>query len=321
MTTILSVKQLRKTFTKADGSTFTAVNNISFDVHRGEIFSFLGPNGAGKSTTINMITTQLTPTAGEILINGQAIQADPIQARRQIGVVAQYNNLDRGLTAYENLLYHGLYFGMTPTAAAQRATELLTAFGLSNWRDEHVASFSGGMVQRLKIARAMMHKPALLILDEPTTGLDPAYRDVLWEQVLRLRNENHTTVFLTTHYMAEPERFSDRIAIYHHGQIQALGTLEELKNLVPAQHRITATLATLPEAFVNQLQTDSQIKSVTRAGQQGLILYVQQQTDFLTRFLKLVAQAHLKLQSIQLNTTSLDDIFVYLTQKEGTHVN
>ncbi|MBN9303341.1 ABC transporter ATP-binding protein, partial [Dysgonomonas mossii] len=168
--TILEVKNLKKVYIKKNGDPHIAVNEISFELMKGEIVSFLGPNGAGKSTTINMITAQLTPTSGEILFQGQSLKDNPIFAKSKVGVVAQHNNLDRGLTARENLIYHGQYFGMSQAEAANRADELLESFGLTDWKNDYVKSFSGGMAQRLKIARAIMHQPEILFLDEPTTG-------------------------------------------------------------------------------------------------------------------------------------------------------
>ena len=231
---ILRVKNLRKSFREKNGHLVEAVKGISFQVERGEIFGFLGPNGAGKSTTIAMLTTGLAADGGEIFLNGKSVREDPVRTRAKIGVVAQHNNLDRSLTARENLLFHGRYFGMERKEASNRADELLKEFGFWERRDDRVSSFSGGMSQRLKIARAIMHRPEILFLDEPTTGLDPNYREILWEQMLALNREG-TTIFLTTHYMEEPEKFCRHIAIVNHGTIEAFGTSAELKALVPKE--------------------------------------------------------------------------------------
>lgn len=230
---ILDVKGLKKSFREKNGSVVHAVRGISFQVERGEIFGFLGPNGAGKSTTISMLTTQLAADGGEILLDGKSVLDDPVAARAKIGVVAQHNNLDRSLTARENLLFHARYFGMDRHTARERADELLKKFGLWERRNDAVGSFSGGMAQRLKIARAMMHKPDILFLDEPTTGLDPNYREILWHEMLALNKEG-TTIFLTTHYMEEPERFCHNIAIVNQGEIKAFGTSQQLKAMIPA---------------------------------------------------------------------------------------
>ena len=185
---ILRVENLHKVFPISKERQVKAVRDISFEVQRGEIFGFLGPNGAGKSTTISMVTPQLEPTSGKILVDEQSILEDPALARRKIGVVAQHNNLDRGLTARENLIYHAKYFGIDDKTANKRADEYLDKFGLTERQNDYVRSYSGGMAQRLKIARAIMHNPDILFLDEPTTGLDPSYRSILLEQMLALNN-------------------------------------------------------------------------------------------------------------------------------------
>ncbi|MGX7013112.1 ABC transporter ATP-binding protein [Vagococcus silagei] len=313
MSKILEVKNLVKKFVKANGDIHTAVNDISFYLEEGEIFSFLGPNGAGKSTTINMITTQLSITSGEILIDGESIVNNPIAARQKIGVVAQHNNLDRGLSAFENLVYHGKYFGMTQSAAESKAHELLRDFGLADWKDDYVKSFSGGMAQRLKIARAIMHEPKLLFLDEPTTGLDPAYRKILWQHVLRLNKENNTTVFLTTHYMEEPERFSDRIAVYNTGEIKAIGTLAELRKLVPSESIIYVTLDKIPLGLEFRLSKFQTIKNVVKKDEKTLTVYPHDSKKALNEILSYLDDSQLKLENIQLSHTTLDDIFIHLT--------
>lgn len=316
MDTILEVKNLTKVFQKKDGSTHTAVNGISFSLKKGEIFSFLGPNGAGKSTTINMLTTQLSPTKGEAYFQGKSILDNPIFARSQLGVVAQHNNLDRGLTARENLIYHGIYFGMNKESAVNRADELLEDFGLTNWKNEYVKSFSGGMAQRLKIARAIMHKPQILFLDEPTTGLDPAYREVLWEHVIRLRDENQTTVFLTTHYMEEPERFSDRVAIYSKGEIKAIGTIEELRNLVPSEVIVTMQLEHVGDTVIKDISALEAVKEVSQKDEKSIVVYANDKKNILNQLIALVEEKKFALENINLSATSLDDIFIYLTKED-----
>lgn len=314
MKPILEVNNLTKIFMKNDGSQHVAVDHISFSVNEGEVFSFLGPNGAGKSTSINMMTTQMDPTESEIKIDGLDVSQSPAEVRSKIGVVAQHNNLDRGLTAYENLVYHGQYFGMSLTEAKERGQELLKEFGLWDWRDEYVAGFSGGMAQRLKIARAIMHRPKILFLDEPTTGLDPHYRDVLWEHVLKLNKENHTTIFLTTHYMEEPERFSDRVAIYNKGKIKAIGTIDELREQTPGEQAIYMT-ADFTKKQVEQLIHLDGVLKIHQTDEKSLVIYTQNHSA-LNHILNFVNQEGMNLTDIQLKQTSLDDIFIYFTTKE-----
>lgn len=194
---ILEVQDLRKTYRTKNGST-EAVRGISFSVPRGEVYGFLGPNGAGKSTTISMLTTQLAPASGDILLDGHSVTKDPVHARGEIGVVAQHNNLDRGLTARENLIFHARYFGMSRRDANQKADEYLENFGLADRQNDYVRSYSGDMAQRLKIARAMMHTPKILFLDEPTTSLGPNYREILWREMLALNKEAGTTTVSVT---------------------------------------------------------------------------------------------------------------------------
>lgn len=314
--TILEVKNLKKVYIKKNGDPHIAVNEISFELMKGEIFSFLGPNGAGKSTTINMLTAQLTPTSGEILFQGQSLKDNPIFAKSKVGVVAQHNNLDRGLTARENLIYHGQYFGMSQAEAANRADELLESFGLTDWKNDYVKSFSGGMAQRLKIARAIMHQPEILFLDEPTTGLDPAYREVLWQQVLRLNKEFNTTVFLTTHYMEEPERFSDKVAIYNKGEIKAIGTVQELRELVPSQTIISITLDYVTDEIVDEVKKLPDVISLSVKDEKNFIVYAENSKTVLNELLVWIENKHLSLESINLSATTLDDIFIYLTTND-----
>ncbi|QIK70596.1 ATP-binding cassette domain-containing protein [Erysipelothrix sp. HDW6C] len=313
MDNIIQVRNLSKHYTKKNGEVFEAVRGIDFDVRRGEIFSFLGPNGAGKSTTINMLTTQKIPTSGTITIDGKSLLDDPIFARSKIGVVAQHNNLDRGLTARENLIFHAQYFGMNLADANRKADELLERFGLLEWQHEYVKSFSGGMAQRLKIARAIVHDPDVLFLDEPTTGLDPAYRNILWEQMIAL-NKKGTTVFLTTHYMEEPEQFSDRIAIFSNGVIQAIGTTEELKKLTPSKNIITIALETLEDYTLNQAKKQHGVNDVVRHNETTMILYMDDLENTST-ILNWVNTLEITIKNFSVSSATLDDVFVHLTTK------
>lgn len=311
---ILQVRDLRKTYKKKGGEGFEAVRGISFDVPRGEVYGFLGPNGAGKSTTISMLTTQLEPTAGTILLDGRSVTDDPVSARAEIGVVAQHNNLDRGLTARENLIYHARYFGMSRRDANRKADEYLQKFGLADRQNDYVRSYSGGMAQRLKIARAMMHTPKILFLDEPTTGLDPNYREILWREMLQLNHEAGTTIFLTTHYMDEPERFCRHIAIVNHGQIVAKGTPQQLKALVPTDTIVTMRLSRLDQQVVDDAQ---KLPDVTRAKVQAgaLSLYISAKQPNFDELFRWTESLGVTLTDISLKQTTLDDVFVYLTGK------
>lgn len=207
----------------------TAVDDVSFEVRRGEVFAFLGPNGAGKTTTIKMLTTLLRPTSGRVELDG----LDPVvkrdEVRKRFGVVFQDPSLDQDLTAWENMEIHGVLYGVPRKVRRERAEELLKLFELWERRDSLVKTFSGGMRRRLEIARGLLHTPKVLFLDEPTLGLDPQSRNQMWTHVKKLNESDQVTVFLTTHYMDEAERVADRIAVIDHGRIVATGSPAELK--------------------------------------------------------------------------------------------
>jgi ABC-2 type transport system ATP-binding protein len=238
--TLVDVRGLRKRY-KPDAP--EAVAGIDFSVSEGEIFGLLGPNGAGKTTTIGVITTRVNPTGGQVVVDGVDVTADPVAVKRRIAVVPQLSNLDRALTALENLTFHAAYFGASRAERRRQALELLERFGLADRANDSVNDFSGGMAQRLMIARALMHHPRLLVLDEPTTGLDPQSRLFLWETMLDLR-ERGTTLILTTHDMVEADRLCHRIAIIDHGKIIALDTPRGLRRLLPAEAGIELVVET-----------------------------------------------------------------------------
>lgn len=221
---------------------FTAVDDVSFDVPKGEIFAFLGPNGAGKTTTIKMLTTLLPPTSGTLELNGLDPIRQPNEVRQQFGIVFQDPSLDGDLTAEENLELHGVLYHVPRKVRRERAEMLLKLFELWDRKDTVVKKFSGGMKRRLEIARGFLHTPKILFLDEPTLGLDPQSRNQLWTHIKRLNETEQVTVFLTTHYMEEADRVAHRIAVIDHGKIVAIGTSQELRERTNTQ--------TLEEAFL-----------------------------------------------------------------------
>jgi len=220
----ISVKNLSKHFAQV-----LAVEGISFEVKKAEVFGFVGPNGAGKTTTINILCTLLLPSAGEAIVNGFNVVTSPNEVRKSIGIIFQDPSLDERLTAYENLNFHGMIYHLSPKARKARIEEVLNMVGLYPKKDYIVRTFSGGMKRRLEIARGLMHMPKILFLDEPTIGLDPQTRQYIWDYILSISEREKITVFLTTHYMDEAE-ICRRVGIIDHGRIVALDTPGALKN-------------------------------------------------------------------------------------------
>lgn len=238
---------------------FTAVNDISFEVPKGEIFAFLGPNGAGKTTTIKMLTTLLPPTSGSLELNGLDPARQQNEVRQQFGIVFQDPSLDQDLTGAENLELHGILYHVPKKVRRERSEMLLKLFELWDRRDALVKQFSGGMKRRLEIARGFLHTPRILFLDEPTLGLDPQSRNQLWTHVKRLNETEQVTVFLTTHYMEEADRVAHRIAVIDHGRIVAMGTSQELKERTGKE--------SLEEAFLALTGTSIRDESANSADQ------------------------------------------------------
>ena len=233
----IRTEDLRKTYKTSRGDV-QAVRGIDLDVATGEFFGLLGPNGAGKSTTIGMLTTLVVPTGGRAWVAGTDVVADPVAVKRRIGVVTQNNTLDMQLTVAENLEFRSRFFGLGLRDAARRAEQLLVAFGLADRRKAIATDLSGGQARRLLIARALVHKPDVLFLDEPTAGLDPQTRVNLWDMLQALHAEGQT-ILLTTHYMEEADALCDRIAVVDHGEVLAAGTVDELKQGAGADTVIT----------------------------------------------------------------------------------
>jgi ABC-2 type transport system ATP-binding protein len=248
--------------TKVYPGDILAVDHLDLSVQRGEIFGLLGPNGAGKTTTAGMLTTRVIPTSGGAYVAGIDVVAHPAVAKQVIGVVPQTNTLDRSLNVYENLYYHGRFFGMNAKAAKAAANNMLDKFRLGDRATAPVLALSGGMAQRLMVARAILHHPSILFLDEPTAGLDPQSRIALWEILGELHAEGQT-ILLTTHYMEEADQLCDRLAIIDHGRLLALDTPARLKQSVGADTIVTVTADGDLDALARLLQ--QRIEGVTRA--------------------------------------------------------
>jgi ABC-2 type transport system ATP-binding protein len=281
-----------------------AVKGIDLEVARGEIFGLLGPNGAGKTTTVGMCTTRVVPTSGRVAVDGIDVQRDPPGARGRIGVVTQFNTLDRSCTVFENLKYHCRYFGMSHRDAKVRSTELLETFRLADRADANVMALSGGMAQRLQVARSIAHRPVVLFLDEPTSGLDPQSRIALWEVLGALHDEG-TTVILTTHYMEEADQLCGRVAIMDHGRILALDTPDGLKRSVGVdtivtvkasgdQERLSATLTAALDGVTRARPTDH-----------GLELHVRGSDRLLARTVAAAEDAGFAVEDLSMSEPSL----------------
>jgi ABC-2 type transport system ATP-binding protein len=260
MSKIIEVKNVTKKF-----NGFTAVDNISFDVGRGEIFAFLGPNGAGKTTTIKMLTTLLKPTSGDLNIDGQSSISDQNAVRKSFGIVFQDPSLDDELTAYENMYFHSVLYKVPKAERRQKIEDLLKFVELWDRKKDLVKKFSGGMKRRLEIARGLLHHPKVLFLDEPTLGLDPQTTNHIWTYIKELNKKENITIFFTTHYMAEAERVAERIAIIDHGKIVIIGTLEELKSKTKTNSLEDAFLALTGKKLRDEEASIEQIMRQKRA--------------------------------------------------------
>ena len=250
-TAAIRTEGLRKTYKSSRGDV-EAVRGIDLDIPQGEFFGLLGPNGAGKSTTIGMLTTLAAPTGGRAWVAGHDVVKDPVAVKRRIGVVTQNNTLDMQLTVQENLEFRSRFFGLSLGAASKRAAQLIDAFGLADRRKAMADQLSGGQARRLMIARALVHQPDVLFLDEPTAGLDPQTRVNLWD-ILEVLHDQGQTILLTTHYMEEAEALCDRIAVVDHGKILAEGSVDDLLADSGAQTIVTVRYAEpVPDGLVEQ---------------------------------------------------------------------
>jgi ABC-2 type transport system ATP-binding protein len=291
-----------------------AVIDLDMDVRTGEIYGFLGPNGAGKSTTIGMLTTRVTPTSGEALVGGVDIIRHPALAKQVIGVVPQTNTLDRAMTVYENLFFHGRYFGMNSKEAKDAAEQMLETVRLADRAAAPVAALSGGMAQRLMVGRAILHKPQILFLDEPTAGLDPQSRLALWEILKQLHGQGQT-IFLTTHHMEEADLLCDRVAIMDHGRILALDTPAGLKRGIGAESivRVQAT-GDLDKLAVHLADT---IEGATDARVvDGTVLLWASGKGLLPRIIDAADQLGSELTDLSVSEPTLETVFINLTGKD-----
>jgi ABC-2 type transport system ATP-binding protein len=297
------------------GTDFAAVDKLNLDVRVGEIFGLLGPNGAGKTTTAGILTTRVVPTSGKAYLAGVDVAAHPALAKQLSGIVSQQNTLDRQLTVWENLYFHGRLFGVGAKASRRTADELLEQFQLSRWAKASVYALSGGMAQRLMVARAIFHRPSVLFLDEPTAGLDPQSRLALWDLLGELHDQGQT-ILLTTHYMEEADRLCDRVAIMDHGRILALDTPAALKQSIGADTVVTLKATGDTARLAEDLARDVDGVTRTRIVDGGVQLHVKGNERLVPRVVSAAERGGFDLLDLSISEPSLETVFINLTGKE-----
>lgn len=291
----------------------TAVNNISISVKPGELFGLLGPNGAGKTTLINMLSTMIEPSGGSALVWGHDVVKEADLVRQNIGVVFQDTTLDDRLTGRENLDLHGRLYGLNGKTRKSRIQDVLSLVELTERADVIVKTYSGGMMRRLEIARGLMHHPHVLFLDEPTLGLDPQTRLHIWEYINKLNIEEGVTILLTTHYMEEADKLCDRIAIIDYGQIVALDTPQDLKNMLGGD---VITLGLENPGDVGKLCSSYQkngCANIVKGKQNEVFITVNNGERQIPHILALASQAGIHIFSVSLRKPTLDDVFIHYT--------
>jgi ABC-2 type transport system ATP-binding protein len=303
-----------KALTKIYPTGVKAVDGLDLDVHEGEIFGLLGPNGAGKTTTVGMLTTRVVPTDGIATVADVDVVAHPSEAKRLIGVVSQTNTLDRSLNVWENLYFHGRYFGMGARQSRRVATSLLEVFRLADRAKADVATLSGGMAQRLMVARSIVHRPRILFMDEPTTGLDPQSRIALWEIIGQVHGEGQT-VLLTTHNMEEADRLCQRLAIMDHGTLLALDTPGALKRTVGGDSVVRMQAGDDPDRLSDHLHDVHGVTSTTVIGE-IVQLTVQGADGFLPRVIAEAEAGGFHVRDVSIDEPTLETVFINLTGKD-----
>ncbi|MCA1580010.1 MAG: ABC transporter ATP-binding protein [Acidobacteria bacterium] len=289
-----------------------ALDSLTLEIAPGEIFGLLGPNGAGKSTTVGILTTRVRPTGGRAWIGEEEVWKRRVSVKRRIAVVPQRPNLDFALTAREILLFHGAYFGIPPAERQTRARALLERFQLTDRADQLVVGFSGGMMQRLSIARAMMHEPDVLFLDEPSSGLDPQTRLLLWE-IVREYGARGRTIVLTTHNMEEADDLCGRVAIVDHGRVIALGDPEALKATIPGGHLIRLQLAPRSPELLEALSRTPGVTEVRPVGAAGADVYADRGGPLVPELLNRVLAAGAGVSDVHISEPSLENLFLHHT--------
>jgi ABC-2 type transport system ATP-binding protein len=297
---------------KQSKAQIAALDGLSLEVQPGEIFGLLGPNGAGKSTTVGVLTTRVRATSGHAWIGDYEVWQEQAKVKRLIGVVPQRPNLDFSLTAREILIFHAAYFGISAKERAQRADSLLEKFKLTDRGSQMVRGFSGGMMQRLSIARAMMHDPQVLFLDEPSAGLDPQTRILLWE-IIREYNQVGKTVMLTTHNMEEADALCQRIAIIDHGKVIALGSPDELKRSIPGGFVLRLHFGRQTPDLLQCLQALGGVREVRPSAAIGADVYADRGGSLIPEIAAVAVAAGAELSDVHISEPSLENLFLHHT--------
>lgn len=290
----------------------TAVDKINLTIDSREIFGLIGPNGAGKTTLIRMLTTVFQPTAGTAKVAGFDIRKNSNEVRQNIGVVSQAMTLDVELTAMENMKLYAKYYGVPSKIRDERIKELLDVVGLADRADFTTGSYSGGMKRRLELVRSLIHRPRILFLDEPTTGLDPQARNAVWDYLRKIHKEQNITIVLTTHYLDEAEALCDRVAIVDYGKLMALGTPTELKRKVMGGDVVEAEFANLPDKAHKALEEAKFVLQVKRR-ENTLTILVKSGAEAVPRIVELADENGGKIRTITLREPTLDDVFLHFT--------
>jgi ABC-2 type transport system ATP-binding protein len=306
----IEIQNLVKQFDK-----LTAVNNLNLNIKKGEIFGLLGPNGAGKSTTISMIMGLLEPTSGRVLVDGIDMQKEPSKARKEIGIVTQETVVESELTAEQNLMIFGKLYQIPPAELKKDINFALDLADLTNFRNSYAGTFSGGMKRRLETAKSLMHAPKVLLLDEPTTGLDIQNRTKIWNLLRKINKEQNITILLTTQYLEESDQLCDRIGIIDHGKLIALGTPSELRHRIGMSNiiEISADKEDLPKvaSVFRKVGLDPQVlvnKVVAPGGSNP--------TEKIEKLIKAIGASKIKITNISMHEPTMDDIFLKLTGSE-----
>ncbi|KPB04082.1 ABC transporter ATP-binding protein [Bacillus sp. CHD6a] len=307
---MLEAIQLTKIFKNTQ-----AVKGVNLYLEKGETVGLLGPNGAGKSTTISMLSSLVQPTSGDVLLKGESVKEQPQHLREILGVVPQEIAVFPELTAYENMSFFGKIYKLPKSEIKQRIEEVLTLVGLEQRQKESVKQFSGGMKRRLNIAVALLHRPEILIMDEPTVGIDPQSRNYILETVKKLNEEKGITVLYTSHYMEEVEFLCQRLYIMDRGEVIASGTKDEVKNILSSEHTIEVEVEKVHPAFIEKLESIPAISSVTTLDKK-IILLAPKKINLLEDVFDAAKQTDSPLKGIQIKAPTLEDVFLHLTGRK-----